>query len=189
MMLKNLEKLLESEKKDKRIFDIVIYGSAVKGKEQPNDVDILIIFTEGTLRDRLNKAQQIKSKVKSSFKDVELDVKQILLVELFSPEFFARTGIFLGGISVFKSRRFSETLGFRPFALFTYSLEKLSHTEKIKFNYVLSGRNAKGIIEQFGGKRIASGAVKMPLENALAFEDVLKEHKVEYERVSVLQEV
>ncbi len=38
-MLKNLKRFLESEKKDKTIFDIVIYGSAVKGKENARDID------------------------------------------------------------------------------------------------------------------------------------------------------
>ena len=101
-MLKKLKKCLESEKKDKSIFDIVVYGSAVKGKDTPRDLDIAVIFLEGNLRARLDKLQQIKSRLKPL--KLELDLKQITLKELFSSNFLARTGIMLEGISIFRNK-------------------------------------------------------------------------------------
>ena len=53
MILEKLKKYLASEK-DKSIFDIVVYGSVVKGKSAPGDIDILAIFSEGDLRQRLD---------------------------------------------------------------------------------------------------------------------------------------
>ena len=64
-MLKKLKEYLKSEKKDKAVFDIIIYGSAVKGKEKARDVDILVIFLDGSLRERLDKLQKIKSDIKN----------------------------------------------------------------------------------------------------------------------------
>ena len=58
-MLKELRKWLKSEKADKAIFDIVLYGSAVKGKYKPADIDIVVIFKEGTLKERLQKIQSM----------------------------------------------------------------------------------------------------------------------------------
>ena len=157
-----LKKHLESEKKDKNIFDIVIYGSSVKGKETAHDIDILVIFLQGSLRERLDKVQEIKNKLKKI--NMNIDLKQILLQELFSPEFFAKTGIFIEGISIFKNKLFSETIGFKAFSLFWYSLTNMTHTQKVKFNYILAERNSKGIITDVHGERLTNGAIKIPIQ-------------------------
>src|SRR3989344_1927544 len=177
-MLKQLRKSLESEKNDNSIFDIVVYGSAVKGKAAANDVDLAVIFLEGTLRERLDKVQSIKKKLKSFDR---VDIKQLLLKDLFSTEFLARTGILLEGISLFKNKKFSELIGFESYTLFWYDLKGLSHTEKVKFNYLLAGRGTmKGMIEELKGERLANGAVKIIIENSLEFEEVLKKNSVSY---------
>src|SRR3989304_1036780 len=105
-MQKELMNLLKSEINED-IFDIVVYGSTVKGKDQPADVDILVIFRRGTLKERLNKIQVIKKKIKISGK---VDIKGILLEELFSPSFFGRSGIFIEGISITEGKHFSEKI-------------------------------------------------------------------------------
>ena len=186
-MLKLLKKCLESEKKDNAIFDIVVYGSLVKGKTTARDVDIAVIFLEGTLRERLDKIQNIKNKIKPKISQ-ELDIKQLLLKDLFSSDFLARTGILLEGESIFKGRKFCETLGFRAFSLFWYDLKGLTHARKVKFNYILAGRSGfKGIIRHLEGERLASGAVKMPMQNSIEFEDVLKANEVNYKKKDILE--
>lgn len=184
-MLNSLKKRLESEKKDEDLFDIVIYGSITKGSNNPRDIDLLAIFLKGSLRERLDKLQKIKSKLS----DHNIDAKQILLKDLFLDEFLARTGIFLEGISLFKDKKFSETLGFRPYALFSYGLKGLTHTEKVKFNYILSGRNVEGVLKQLGGIRVASAVIKVPIQNSLIFEEILKANKVNYLKKNLLEEI
>jgi len=186
-MLKNLRKLLESEKKNKTIFDIIIYGSVVKGKEKARDIDIMVIFLEGSLRDRLNQIQDIKSKLKKI--SASIDIKQMLLKDLFSSSFLARTGILLEGFSIFKNKKFCETLGFRSFTLFWYNLGGLSHSQKVKFNYILAGRNTKGILKELGGVRLVNGAVKIPIENSAVFEEILKNNHVNYYKKNIIEEI
>jgi predicted nucleotidyltransferase len=177
---------LESEKEE-RIFDIIIYGSLAKGKEEARDVDILAIFLEGTLRERLDRIQEIKQKIKK-ITDKEIDIKQIMLRELFSAEFLARTAILTEGISAFNNKKFCETLGLKSYTLFWYDLKGLSHTQKVKFNYILSGRNTlQGIIKEFSGERIASGAIKIPTQHTLEFEEILKNNKVNYKKKEILE--
>ncbi len=186
-MLKNLKKLLESEKKDNTIFDIIIYGSFVKGKQKSNDIDIAVIFLSGTLRERLDKIQNIKTKLNNI--TIKIDIKQILLKELFDPAFFNRTGIINEGISIFKNMKFCETLGYKACTLFWYNLKGLKHKDKVKFNYILAGRNTKGILEEFNGMRLANGAVKIPVENSIAFEDILKANNVKFDKSNILEEI
>lgn len=187
-MLKNLKRYLEYEKKDKTILDIMVYGSALKGKGSAKDIDILIIFLEGSLRERLNKIQDIKNKIKNKINKT-IDIKQILISELFAPEFFAKTGIFLEGFSIFRNKRFSETLGFKPYSLFLYDLKNLTHTQKVKFNYILAGRNKEGVIKSLDGRRLVNGAVKIPIENSLEFEEILKGNNINYKKKNILEEI
>ena len=95
-MLKNLKKLLDY-RKDNSISDIIVYGSSVKGKFKPNDVDIVVIFSEGTLKERLEKIQNMKSVLDMK----NLDMKQMLMSDFFSDAFLAKTGIILEGYSIF----------------------------------------------------------------------------------------
>ena len=182
-MLKQLKNYLKAEKKDKTIFDIVTYGSAVKGKNIPNDIDIAVIFKEGTLKERLNKIQKIKEKIKIGIK---IDIKGILLEELFNSVFFARSGIIIEGISIFDEKPFANKLDFEGICLFIYDLKNKSHTEKVKFNYVLSGRNAKGIIAQLEGRALGPGVIEIPIKNSLEFEEVLQMHHINYKKRNCL---
>ncbi len=186
-MLNQLKKSLISEKKDLAVFDIVLYGSYAKGDVLARDVDIAVIFLEGSLRERLDKVQGIKQKLKNL--NLQLDVKQMLLKDLFSSNFLARTGILIEGISLLQGKKFSEILGFSTASLFFYSLKSLNHTEKIKFNYILSGRNATGLLEILGGRRLANAAISIPMEKSNEFEKFLKDRKIEYNRLDILQAI
>lgn len=186
-MLNKLRKTLKSEK-DKSIFDIVLYGSATRNEQRYNDLDIVLIFLEGDLNYRLDIVEKIKDKIKQKIAGT-LDIKQMLLKDFFSATNLARTGIILEGISLIDGRKFSEKLGFRSYSMFFYSLDGLNHTEKIKFNYILSGRTTKGLLEQLKGVRMTSGAIKIPIENALIFKEFLDKHKIKYSWKKVMEEI
>ncbi len=187
MTLEKLKKCLKNDIKE-NVFDIVVFGSLVKGKLSPGDIDILVIFLRGALRERLDLIQEIRNNLKPRF-DLSIDMKQALLKDLFSPEFLARTGILLEGYSIAKNMKFCRTLGFNSCTIFWYDLRGLTHTQKVKFNYILVGRNQKGVIDSLGGKRLARGVVKIPIEHSLDFEEVLKKNKVNYSRKNVLEEM
>lgn len=184
-MLNKLKKILKSEKNNKKIFDIILYGSATRNEQKYNDIDVVIIFLEGNLEYRLEVVEKIKDKIK----DKTVDIKQVLLKELFSPSFLARTGLLIEGISLFDGKKIAEKIGFQSYGLFFYTLEGLNHTQKIKFNYILSGRTTKGVIEQLNGQRMTSGAIKIPVENAQIFKDILEKNKIKYAYKNVLEEI
>jgi len=182
-MLTELKKCLKNELNDPEIFDIVIYGSVVKGESRPNDLDLVVIFRSGTLKERLNKVQQIKSKLKFPLR---IDLKGILWEELFQEEFFARSGIFGEGISIATGQSFARRIGFSNSVQFIYELKDKSHSDKVKFNYVLSGRKNAGMIKKLGGKRLTSGVVEIPVEHSHDFENILKMHKITFIKRSIL---
>ena len=182
MMLTELKNWLKSEAKDKSIFDIVVYGSVAKGKYHPRDIDIAVIFRTGSLEERLNKIQKIKKKIPIK----NIDIKALLWEELFQEEFFARSGIFLEGISVINGEHFAKRLGFSGGILFIYNLKNKTHTEKVKFNYLLSGRTSSGIVGKLNGKQISPGVVKIPIQNSFEFEQILISHHISFTKEAIL---
>jgi len=182
-MLKQLKSFLRNEKKDDSIFDIVVYGSSVKGKLNPNDIDLAVIFRRGSLKHRLEKVQSIKKNIQLEKK---IDIKGILLEELFKESFFGREGIIFEGISMFDGKPFSAKLGFQGNSLFVYNFKGKTHAEKVKFNYVLSGRNSKGIVEALEGKHLAPGIIQIPAKNSAEFESILSSHDITYSKKDVL---
>lgn len=182
-MLKEYLKLLELKSKefkknDSSILDIVIYGSFVKGKNEPRDLDIILLFDNVKLEKRLDLAQDFKYILKKDFEN--LDVKSINIIDLFDKNFLARQGILLSGVSLIDNERLSEKLGFRGHSIYSYNLKNLKHNEKIKFNYALNGRILKGILKTLNGKSLGRGTVKIPIENSLNFEEFLKKWNIEY---------
>src|SRR3989344_5077212 len=101
MMQNNSLSFLKSESKkfvNKDIWDIVIYGSSVMSKEEPGDVDIVIIFKNKPLKERLEISQEFKTIIKKEIKNP--DIKTINLMELFDSNFLARQGILTEGYSL-----------------------------------------------------------------------------------------
>ncbi len=184
-MLEELKKWLKAEIKDKKIFDIVVYGSSVKGKINPNDVDIAVIFREGKLKERLEIIQKIKENIVT---DKKIDIKAIMLEELFDAGFFARSGIIFEGISIKDNKQFSNKIGFNSNTIFIHNLKDKTHTEKVKFNYLLSGRTEKGIVRKLEGRQLAPGVIEIPVRNSLEFEEILNKHKISFNKMNILVE-
>ena len=69
------------------------------------------------------------------------------------------------------------------------NLNNLSHTQKVKFNYILAGRNSKGLLEEYGGIRLGNGVMKMPMGHSIEFEDILKSHRIKYKQTNILEEI
>lgn len=81
-------------------------------------------------------------------------------------------------------------LGFKSFTLFWYNLKGLTHAQKIRFNYILAGRRSlKGMIKELKGKRLVRGAVKIPIEHSIEFEEILKANDVNYKKKNILEEI
>ena len=151
--LKLLEKESKILKKNKEIFDILLYGSGAKGKRKINDVDIIFIFKNQSLEKRLEITQKFKKKV-SKIKN--LDIKSINLIELFDKTFLARQGILVEGISLINKKPFSKRMGFEGFGLFTYGIKNLTNTQKVKLTFALNGRRGEeGMLKKLNAKTLS----------------------------------
>jgi len=177
---------LESKKFAKKndVFDIILYGSFVKGKDEARDIDILVIFKQKNLKERTDLVQDFKEILTKKINNI--DLKTINLRELFEKEFLARQSILVEGYSLLSDMALAEKIGFKGYALFTYNLQKLNHNEKTKFTYALIGRNSEGIVKQLGGISLGRGALIIPIGNGLVFENFLLKWGVSFNKKAIL---
>jgi hypothetical protein len=62
----------------------------------------------------------------------------------------------------------------------------LNNSKKTRFTYALIGRNSEGMAKKTKAKSIGKGAVMVPIEKSLEFEDFLKSWEINYEKKEML---
>ena len=169
-MLKELKSFLKS----KDIVDAFIFGSAIKGKTMPNDVDICILFRE---KIDLN----LIRKINDEFKDMH--VSSLTVDNFFTkPHALARTLLFEGK-SLISGKSLSEIYGLSSFALYTYDISKMKSTDKVRFVYLLKGRkDEEGIVKNFGGNFISNATFMIPPSKDKEMQEIMEKWKIKYER-------
>lgn len=162
--------------------DIFLFGSFVRGKVAPRDIDVLVLFVE---------------KVD---KHVELEIRNILLPfypslsivsktkkTALDPAFDARESILFEGKSLFTGKSFAERYGFSCFGLFRYDIHTLTALQKTKFYYALQGRlGAKGMLDALRSFKFSDMVILTPLEKIEPMKDFLDSWKIPYQYIPVL---
>jgi len=175
MFSKELRKLQSKSKallkKNKKIiFDIVLFGSIVRGKYKPEDVDVAVIFKEKIPRTKID---SIVSQLKN------FHTEYIFLDEIYSEPVWQT--LISEGFSLTKNKFLHEILGMKSWFLFTYNLDNLIPTEKPKFFNAVFGRTkGTGLLKELGGRSLGRGAIIVPLENVDKMREILDRWKVNY---------
>ena len=176
------EKAKKFKKTHKQVFDIVLYGSSVKGKEKPNDYDFMLLLKKAKGDDRFNLSFEFKQELLSlGFSHEKLDVKALTLEELFDPNYLASPGLIIEGFSLTKGKPVHELLNGEGYALFIIKLN-LRGNEKTKFQFALKGRDGEGgIIKELNGMYLGPWVALLPVENAHRFREFLEYWRVDFE--------
>ncbi|MBW3004168.1 nucleotidyltransferase domain-containing protein [Candidatus Woesearchaeota archaeon] len=159
-------------RKYKDVEDFYIFGSFVKGKFKPADIDVGMIVHK--------KDYPLLAKVVKDLKG--LHVEMFMFKEMFTEPIWKS---FLSeGYSVRRGGFLRDLMKIESYVLFQYSLKSLNRSEKTMFNrgFTLKLRGVRG-------KPIAPGAVMIPVEHENAFDEFLEvwdKVKVKKKRVLVL---
>jgi len=164
------------------ISDVILFGSAARGKEKPNDIDILVLF-----KDKVDKNLEymIRKEAEKEYSNVSVVSKTEKTV--MEESFDAREGILFEGKSLITGEPLARKHGFRSFGMFKYRFGNWSSLQKTKFYHALNGRGGKiGIIALLECIKLSDSVVLAPLEKTEQFREFLDSWKITYIYVPTL---
>ncbi len=184
MTLKNT-KLMNKLKelcKGSDVLDIILFGSAVRGNEKPNDTDIVVIF-----EDKIDKEMEykIRKELEKHFDNVSIISKTSKTV--LGESFDARESLLFEGFSLLSLNNISTSRGFTSFGGFKYDFSNWDNNKKTKFYYALNGRNGSiGIFKSLECIKMSDSLVLIPLKNIDKFKDFLESWEIKYKYIPML---
>lgn len=153
------------------IWDICIFGSFVKDKHRPGDVDVAVVFKKGDMKiveELSEKIGEVSEEIHYNWMFLEDIGKNPLWMTLM-----------MEGLSIKNGKMFSDVFGYRACVIFSYSLSNLQN--KSKFSHALFGRGgSEGKIKEVEGEVLAKGVLLVPMNRSDAFRDFLDYWKVDY---------
>jgi predicted nucleotidyltransferase len=181
-MQKELSRYLKEKLKGldlKEIADIFLFGSAVKGKEFPNDIDVCIIFREKI-------SEKITSDIKTRLKKFNAHISSLVVDNFFkNPHSLIKT-LLLEGVSIINNKPFIQNFGFSSHVLYSYELSKLKPSEKVKFVYLLKGRREEGMVKKMSGEWIADSCFVIPVQKDSEMQIIMKKWNIPFKRKEIL---
>lgn len=176
--LKPYSKLAKICKERKDIADAVAFGSAVKGKTEPGDIDVCLIFRDIIDSDFVKKLGEM-------FPNTHISA---LTVDNFfrKPHSLAATLLF-EGISILSLKPLASVYGLKAFSMYKYELKGMPNLIKVSLLHALKGRSPKkGLVADLGGEFTAPCSFIMPPEKDDEMLKVLAKWQVKYSRKRIL---
>jgi predicted nucleotidyltransferase len=163
--------------KNPEVIDVIIFGSAIKGKTLPSDIDIAIIIRNDLPENINNKIRNLENFHVSIIKCEEFFLKTPSIVSTILRE----------GYSIKNSRYVAENFRFSSRVLFSYSLVSLNPSRKVKVVNLLRGKGSeKGMVEKNGGEWIANQVFISPVSAGSFFEEFFNNFKIRYRKNYIL---
>lgn len=181
-MLQKLRRFLIPRIKRPDIVDAILFGSAVKGKILPRDLDVCLIFKDKvplTFVDQLAKD--------AGGKDFNLHISTLTINNFFTKPHPLIKTLLNEGVSIATNKKLSENFNLTSYALYSYTLRGLKPSNKVSFVYVLKGRGKeKGFVEGLDGEWINDGCFIIPIEKDNEILSVMKKWGINYKRKVLL---
>jgi len=162
----NIKKIIEELSKyiNENILDIIVYGSLTRGKEEPNDIDIIVIYKNTFPMD-------IASSLGEKYHIIPIKLDDIFSLGHLLIEALAE------GWSIVHKRPLREVLGYKAYKEIT--IENIVYGEKkeskrVSLYYFLYGRkdrNKIGLLEETGAIVVRRNpmVILVPIENSEIF--------------------
>jgi len=168
--LSGLEKEIRAWIQKTSVRDVIIFGSLMRGKGKPGDIDLCILIEGGDEKKSLDLVHSLAA-ITDRYTKFIFQINIITEKQLIEGNTLTRA-IVTEGFSIKKSLKIAEIWGFQSKSLFIYTLKGFSPSDRVKFHFVLRGRYGNaGVLEEVKGKLLSPGAIMVPAE----YEDKMKE--------------
>ena len=148
--------------------DIIFFGSFVKEKAAPKDVDIALLMSK-----KDEKKIELITKEISAIISARIDFTIISISEIYSSVWIS---LLKEGYSVKNEEYIANVYDIKPIILYKYSIKSLNPVEKVQFD-----RGLNQVLKETDGKRLVRTVVLMPLQKSEEFEAFLRTWEIEYE--------
>lgn len=176
---KNLKSLLE---KEKFLVDIFLFGSALRSKEKPRDIDI-IALVRGKEYDKTEDIIYSIKKIGDNL-GMNMHIEPLIVDSLHKENIYQ--SILHEGFSIRNMSYIRELIRFKSYSMFSYSLKNKKNSEKVRFSYALYGRRkSKGLLKDIKGEEVGKAAVLAPIEKQEILKDFFKKWDVKFEERKV----
>lgn len=166
------------EKYDLFFADLVVFGSFVKEKAFPEDVDIAAITKPAILPDDVERGtKEILDSIQGEFgKRISKIHLQVVNAADMSKEPIFLT-LIKEGYSVREEKFLRDLYDITPEVLYKYSLKDFTSVQKVQFD-----RGLKTVLAECEGEKLGRTVALVPLDASSAFEEFLKTWKLEFEK-------
>jgi len=164
------------------ILDIILFGSTIKGKDHPNDLDILIVFKNKKSLDLTYKFR----KLLEPLVNLPVEVTSKGYYELFDTNFVAREALLKEGYSLVNHVFVANGLGYQSKVMFTYNLKNKNKSERMRFYYSLYGRGSPGMLKKLNSVKHTDTVILCPIEHQEEMRIFLQSWKIEFSEISLL---
>lgn len=168
---------------EEKIIDIILFGSVVRGKEFPKDIDILVIY-KSNQDFKLNRL--LKNLINKIGINVEITSK--VYKDLFDPTFIAREALLSEGYSLIQDIFISEGLGYNDFYLFRYDLRNFKKSSRMRFYYSLYGRKKEetGMLKKLNSYKFSERILITPIVEVEKMREYLDRWNIKYVEFPVI---
>lgn len=169
------------KKNKKEVVDILLFGSVVKGKEKPNDIDLLVVY-------RFKENLELDYELRKELENLNLNIQITgrTYAGLFNPSFIAREAVLSEGYSMIQNKYFSEGLGYSNCILFRYELKGLNKSERMRFYYSLYGRGSEGMLKKLNGIKFSERVIIVPADKSEETVQYFNNWKMSYLETPIL---
>jgi len=168
------EELRKLLKKESFLVDIILFGSAMKSKERPGDIDACAIFREKNYEKIENILYEITNIGKKM--QLKLHCEPLVIDNIYKEPLYA--SLLHEGYSIHNRKALREMLKFESFILLTYSLKDKKPSDKVRFSYALYGRKKDGILHKIHGKEVGKGTVMVPIDKIEIIRELFRQWNV-----------
>lgn len=187
-MLKEISPIINEIKtwiKREDIIDVILFGSFMRNKKNPNDLDLCIIISQEDEKKSLDLSDSLGSLLDKT--NIKSHISILVSDSLVTGNLLTKT-LLSEGYSIKKDKMLSEILGFKNKSLFIYTLKKFSPSERVSFHYLLKGRyGSKGILKEVEGEFIGTGTIMIPTSKEDLLKELFDKWKVDYKISRILE--
>jgi len=183
-LLKNtklISKIRSIAKENEEILDIILFGSAVRGKEKPRDIDLLVIY-----KTKINSELSYQIKKEFEVTGFEIDLVSKSYSDLFKSAFIARESFLSEGFSLIQKKFIADGLGYKPLVMFRYDIKTFNKSQRMRFYYSLYGRNSEGMLKKLKLYKFSERIIISSIEESEEVKEYLNSWNIKYLEIPIL---